>query len=64
MCIVFTMLYHIAFSSLLFPIEISVMKNCQIGANICALSYKAKLNINQTMPCYGMVFDHTSKMIG
>ena len=50
-CFVFTMLYHVAFSSLihLFPITISVIENSQTVANICALSYETKLNIGQ--PC-------------
>ena len=47
-CFHYVVSYSI-FVSLLFPIEISVIKNSQIGAKICALSYKTKLNIVQ--PC-------------
>ena len=47
-CFHYVVSYSI-FVSLLFPIEISVIKNSQIGAKICALSYKTKLNIGQ--PC-------------
>ena len=47
-CIVFTMLYHIAFSSLSFIANRSLInKNSQIGANICALSCKTKLITGQ-----------------
>ena len=64
-CFHYVVSYSI-FVSLLFQIEISVIKNSQIGAKICALSYKNKLNIGQPCRffCYGMIFDHTSKMIG
>ena len=47
-CIVFTMLYHIEFSSLSFIANRSLInKNSQIGANICALSCQTKLNTGQ-----------------
>ena len=47
-CFHYVVLYSI-FVSLFFPIEISVIKNSQIDAKICALSYKTKSNIGQ--PC-------------
>ena len=53
-CIVFTVWYHVAFSSLFHLFPISVIASSQIGAKICALSYETKLNIGKPYRFFAM----------